>query len=154
MSITIDALFCDVDDFTKAFYPQWEKHQLENGLKKRRKSGRMTPSEIMTIIINFHQSYYKDFKNYYLHHVHQYMRKEFPKLLSYTRFLEVMPSVLVPLCAYFTHCKGQPTVLPLLTQPVSRFVIIFVFLGIRFLRGLQSEANQRWGGSMGSSYIW
>ena len=106
---TIDALFCDVDDFTKVFYPEWEKTLLESGEKKRRKSGLMTPSEIMTIIIHFHQSYYKDFKNYYLHHVHQHMRSEFPKRLSYTRFLEVMPSVLVPLYAYFVHCKGKPT---------------------------------------------
>ncbi len=48
-------------------------------------------------------------KSYYLCHVHQHLRKEFPNLLSYTRFLGVMSSVLVPLCAYFTHCKGKPT---------------------------------------------
>ena len=69
----------------------------------------MSPGELMTILINFHQSHYKDFKSYYLCHVHQHLRKEFPNLLSYTRFLGVMSSVLVPLCAYFTHCKGKPT---------------------------------------------
>lgn len=26
---TIDALFCDVDDFNKAFYPEWEKCNLK-----------------------------------------------------------------------------------------------------------------------------
>ena len=41
---TIDALFCDVDDFNKAFYPEWEKMQLENDDKKRSRKGIMMPS--------------------------------------------------------------------------------------------------------------
>lgn len=32
---------------------------------------------------------------------------EFPTLFSYTRFLKVMPSVLVPLSSFFTHVKGE-----------------------------------------------
>jgi hypothetical protein len=28
--------------------------------------------------------------------------------LSYTRFLEVLPSLIVPMCAYFTSLKGKP----------------------------------------------
>jgi len=107
--ITIDELYCDIDDFNKVFYPEWEKTLLESGEKKRCRKGFMIPSEVMTIIIHFHQSHYKDFKSYYLYHVHQYLRNEFPKLLSYTRFLEVMPSVLVPLCSYFSHCQGKST---------------------------------------------
>ncbi len=106
---TIDELYCNIDDFNQFFYPEWEKTLLESGDKKRRRQGVMSPSELMTILINFHQSHYKDFKSYYLCHVHQHLRKEFPNLLSYTRFLGVMSSVLVPLCAYFTHCKGKPT---------------------------------------------
>ena len=105
----LDALYCDVDDFNKQFYPQWEKTQIELGNKKRRKKGMMSASEIMTIIIHVHQSNYKDFKNYYLHHVHQNLRSEFPQLLSYTRFLGVMGRVLAPLCAYFGVLKGKPT---------------------------------------------
>jgi hypothetical protein len=34
--------------------------------------------------------------------------KEFPSLLNYTRFLAVMPRVIVPLDAYFTSRKGKP----------------------------------------------
>lgn len=107
--MTIEALYCDVDDFNQDFYPVWEKTLLESGEKKRRRQGQMSPSEIMTIIIHFHQSHYRSFKHYYLGHVHLYLRGEFPKLLSYTRFLEVMANVLVPLCSYLTHCQGKPT---------------------------------------------
>ena len=109
MSNNIDALYVLVDDFNQKFYPEWERTQIESGKKKRRKKGNMTPSEVMTIIIYFHMSNHKDFKNYYLGYVHQRLHKEFPRLLSYTRFLAVMPRVLVPLCALFGHLKGKPT---------------------------------------------
>ncbi len=102
-------IFCDVDDFCKVFMPEWEKTLLETGQRKRRRQGRLSSSEIMSIIILFHRSNYKDFKNFYIFYMHKHLKKAFPKLLSYTRFLEVMPKVLVPLCGYFTHLKGKPT---------------------------------------------
>ncbi len=59
---TIDELYCNIDDFNQVFYPEWEKTLLESGDKKRRRQGVMSPGELMTILINFHQSHYKDFK--------------------------------------------------------------------------------------------
>jgi len=102
-------IFCDVDDFCTVFIPEWEKTLIETGERKRRRQGRLSSSEIMSIIILFHRSNYKDFKNFYLFYMNKHLKKAFPKLLSYTRFLEVMPTVLVPLCGYFTHLKGKPT---------------------------------------------
>ena len=102
-------IFCDVDDFCNVFIPQWELQLLNDGTKKRRRSSRMSSSEIMTIIISFHISHHRDFKNYYTGYVARFLKKDFPNLLSYTRFLEVMPSVLVPLCSYFAVIKGKPT---------------------------------------------
>ncbi len=102
-------IFCDVDDFCKVFIPEWENTLIETGERKRKRQGRLSSSEIMSIIILFHRSNYKDFKNFYTFHMHNYLKKAYPKLLSYTRFLEVMPRVLVPLCGYFTHLKGKPT---------------------------------------------
>lgn len=58
----LDDIFCDVDDFCRVFIPEWEKQQLANGSRKRQRSSRMTTSEIMTIIICFHISHYRDFK--------------------------------------------------------------------------------------------
>ncbi|MEZ9233757.1 IS982 family transposase, partial [Vibrio amylolyticus] len=55
-------LFCHVDDFCQAFLPQWHKLQLETGERKRHRKGRMSESEIMTIIIAFHMSHQRDFK--------------------------------------------------------------------------------------------
>ncbi len=63
----------------------------------------------MTILILFHLSHYRDFKNFYLEHIWRYHHHDFPTLLSYTRFIRVAPSVLVPLCSYLTQLKGNPT---------------------------------------------
>lgn len=101
--------YCDVDDFSKLFFPSWQRILLENGEIKRRRACRLSPSEVMTIIIHFHQSHYRDFKNYYLHYVFRQLKAYFPELLSYTRFLALMPSVVVPMCSYLTSKLGKPT---------------------------------------------
>jgi Transposase DDE domain len=93
-------LFVSVDDFCQVFLPAWERNLLTDGSKKRCRSGQLRISEIMTIIIYFHQSHYRNFKAYYMEHVCQHLRAEFPKLVSYERFVILMPSVLGPLSAY------------------------------------------------------
>ena len=100
-------LFVSVDDFCQVFLPFWERKLLQDGSKKRRRSGELSTSEIMTIIIHFHQSHYRDFKTYYMDHVCQHLRCEFPKLVSYERFVILMPSVLGPLSAYLKSLYGR-----------------------------------------------
>ena len=63
----------------------------------------------MTILIHFHQSHYRDFKAYYTQHVCEHMRSEFPTLVSYTRFVELIPSTLPALCLYLRVRFGQVT---------------------------------------------
>jgi len=99
-------LFCHVDDFWLQFGPAWEQERLASGAKRRRRAGQLCASEIMTIMIYFHQMRYRDFKSYYTQFVQVYLRAEFPHLVSYNRFVELMPSVLVPLCAYLQSCYG------------------------------------------------
>jgi hypothetical protein len=66
-------------------------------------------SEIMTIIIAFHQNHYRNFKHFYLNQVKQQWSSAFPGLPSYQRFIEWIPSTLIPLCVYLKHCFGQYT---------------------------------------------
>ena len=102
-------LFCHVDDFWLQFGPHWERERLARGAKRRRRAGQLGASEIMTIMIYFHQMRYRDFKTYYTQFVQVYLRAEFPHLVSYQRFVELTPSVLVPLCAYLHSCYGDCT---------------------------------------------
>jgi len=101
-------LYCDVDDFCQVFLPIWEQHLLSSGQKKRQRARSLTMSETMTILIAFHQSHYRDFKAYYTEQVLKYWQREFPGLVSYNRFVEYIPCVVVPLMVYLrTCCLGQ-----------------------------------------------
>jgi hypothetical protein len=100
-------LFVDVDDFCKNFLPKWRQKLLTDGSKKRLREGQLSLSEIMTIIIYFHQSRYRTFKSYYLEHVCKYLHCEFPGLVSYERFVILMPTAFGPLCAYLKSLYGD-----------------------------------------------
>jgi len=102
-------LFCHVDDFCKAFLPHWNK-QLLSARRPRGRRPSLCISEIMTILIHFHQSNYRNFKAYYLEYVMTHLRNELPGLVSYNRFIELIPSVIVPLTHYLRHaCLGTCT---------------------------------------------
>jgi hypothetical protein len=103
-------LFCSVDDFCQDFLPVWRKQLLSAGEIQRRRERSLSMSEIMTILIHFHRSHYRDFKAYYKEYVLERLHKEFPGLVSYTRFVEFIPSVLLPLCVYLRkECLGTCT---------------------------------------------
>ncbi len=63
----------------------------------------------MTILVWFHASHDRTFKHYYFDSVLPGKRAEFPGLPSYTRFVELIPMALVPLCAYAPTRKGTIT---------------------------------------------
>jgi hypothetical protein len=63
----------------------------------------------MTLIVRFHASAYRNFKSFYTDHVMKHMAADFPHLVSYNRFVELMSSAMVPLCAYLQTRKGECT---------------------------------------------
>jgi hypothetical protein len=101
-------LFVEVDDFCQAFEARISHQQLA-GKSKRGPASTLSASEIMTIVVDFHQEGYRNFKDYYLKHVRQDMRREFPGLVSYNRFVELMSGVLLPLIAYLQSRYGECT---------------------------------------------
>lgn len=101
-------LFCDVDDFMLSFVPQWKASHLAAG-KQRERAGQLCPSEVMTILIHFHQSHYRTFKAYYTEHVQVHLTKEFPRLVSYPRFVALIPHMMLPLLAYLQTRYGAGT---------------------------------------------
>lgn len=107
---SLTELFCDVDDFCQSFVPTWRKQLLSAGEIQRQRERSLSISEIITILIHFHQSHYRNFKAYYTEYVLVRLRREFPGLVSYNRFVEFIPSVLLVLCAYLrTSCLGTCT---------------------------------------------
>ena len=104
--MSILELFCDVDDFCQRL-ATWENAKLLGVGRKRGPAPRLSMSEVMTILIHFHQSHYRDFKAYYTQHVCTHLGSEFPGLVSYTRFVELIASALNPLGYYLLSRFGQ-----------------------------------------------
>ena len=103
----IVALFGDIDDFCQTFEPRWQRHLVSEGSRQRWRETRLCLSEVMTIVVSFHQSGYRTFKDYYQRYVTLHLRWAFPHVVSYSRFVEVMAQALVPLCAYLQTRKGH-----------------------------------------------
>jgi Transposase DDE domain len=104
-------MFCDLDDFCRhqlrACSPQLSA--AGDGPPKRSRSQSLSLSEVMTILVFFHASHYRTFKHFYLAHMLEQRRGEFPALPSYNRFVELIPMTLLPLRAYLQTRQGQPT---------------------------------------------
>ena len=108
--LDLEALFCSVDAFWQVFEPLWERELLAAGRQRRRKRAtRLHPSELMTIVILFQQSNYRTFKAFYTQYVQAHLRAEFPQLVSYNRFIELLPRVLLPLAVYLSTQYGSCT---------------------------------------------
>lgn len=104
------AIFCDADDFCKA-YEEYCRNKLLMNKEEVVPKTKMALSEIMTILIMYHLSGYRTFKWYYVNHVMRYQKQDFPNLVSYNRFVEIMKYALVPLLLYtirarFGKCSG------------------------------------------------
>jgi hypothetical protein len=117
-------LYCHVDDFVTMFMPEWRKQLIEENKVKRNRVSRLSVSEMMTILIHFHQSHYRDFKSYYLLHVSQHLGTEFPNLLSYQRFVALIPTVFAPLCAYLQSQRTTTKGIAFIDQHPLLFAIL------------------------------
>ena len=103
----VETIFCFIDDFCKEFVPFYKGKLLPK--RRRTRQSIMSLSEVLTILIMFHQSHYRDFKSFYLFYICKHMKKEFPNTVSYNRFVELQKSVLLPLCYLSQMFKGEKT---------------------------------------------
>lgn len=108
--LDLTAVFCDVDDFCQTFEQAWSAQpQLPSTPGEKRCGSRMHLSEVMTIVIAFHGSGMRTFKDFYTLTVRPYWRNAFPNLVSYSRFVELMPWCLMLLCCFLNCRKGEMT---------------------------------------------
>src|SRR5258705_2865657 len=106
--MTLLELFCDVDDFYQVCAQQ-RRQLLPARVGQRVRQPYLCESEIMTILIHFHQAGYRTFKMYYTHYVQCHLQAEFPGLVSYSRFVSLMPRVVLTLWAYLLVRCGRCT---------------------------------------------
>ena len=82
-----------------------------NGKRYRNRKGRLSKSEVMTILICYHFGTYRNFKEYYQNCIRGCFHKEFPHAVSYNRFVELMPRVFCKMMLFmrlyaFGKCTG------------------------------------------------
>lgn len=61
--------------------------------RHRNRKGRLIYSEIMTILVCYHFGSFANFKHYHLFYIRQHLSGCFPDIVSYNRFVELMPRV-------------------------------------------------------------
>lgn len=109
-------LFCLVDDFCQ-HCQMYFKYEDSNALPEQAKGNKRTrnrptgiaASEIMSILVFYHMSPYKNFKMYYQHEIRHHRKKDFPHAPSYSRFIELIPRVLFGLLLLMVGLFGDCT---------------------------------------------
>jgi len=103
----ITEIFYLCDEFSKEFEKSTENYRLkpDNGKKQRNKPNRLSDSEVMTILITFHLSGTRNLKHFYLFYVCKHLQNEFPKCVSYNRFVELQQRVAMPLVLFLKLCR-------------------------------------------------
>ena len=97
----VTELFCMADDFCKFFDAMMKKYTLKSDNKRAyHRDSTMSKSEIMLIMIMFHDSGYRCLKHFYVEKVCKHLRHLFPKVVSCNRFVELEKQVAVPLALF------------------------------------------------------
>src|SRR5512143_3334796 len=104
---SLTELFYLRDDFCRRFEPAWQQRQLTSGAQKRRRRSTLSLSELMTLVVLFHQLRFRQFKRFYLDYVRRYLHAAFPTLPRYNRCVELLPRCAAPLAALFETLKGS-----------------------------------------------
>ena len=134
----VTELFCMADDFCKFFDAMMKKYTLKSDNKRAyHRDSTMSKSEIMLIMILFHDSGYRCLKHFYVEKVCKHLRHLFPKVVSNNRFVELEKQVAVPLALFIKKvllgkCTGISFVdsTPLRVCRNQRIHIHKVFKGI------------------------
>lgn len=83
-------IFIAVDDFVNSF-EQWLASRSLPLVGQPTRQPELTASEIITLLVYYHHSGYKNFQYFYERLVLSQMPTYFPQLVSYGRFIELLP---------------------------------------------------------------
>jgi len=90
------------------FFPEG-KERLLKGRGRRGPEGGLADSEVMTLVVMYHRSRFRDFKTFYRAYALGWWRRFFPDAPCYERFIAIQGRVLVPLVLFLSSRMGQKT---------------------------------------------
>ena len=102
-------VFCAVDDFCKACQPPWEAHLIGGRHQPRGPKPGLADSEIITLLLVLHSSGFKYLKNFYNSPMGEVLRRYFPGMPCYERFITLQRRAFVPLMCFMFSCMGRKT---------------------------------------------
>lgn len=111
MSDRLVEQFCEFDDFEQSVHAHYKARLLTDGAVERRHGpeGGLVDSEIMTIVVMYHGSRFKDFKTFYNNLIRGYFRAFFPGAPGYERFVTLTDRVWVLLTFFLVSRTGRKT---------------------------------------------
>lgn len=109
MNVNLDEIYVEVDDFFQRVSPKWFAWLKYQAFKKRIRPTKMSESEIITIIILFHLSHYRDFKNFYCIYVCHSLKQAFPTRVSYSQIVRLVHHVTPLLSAFLSSRLATST---------------------------------------------
>ena len=82
---------------------------LHIGQRQRTRQTALALSELLTLLVSCHWRPYRTFQHDYPEYVAVHLRPAFPQLVSYQRFVALIPRALIPLCGDRSTRKGRCT---------------------------------------------
>jgi hypothetical protein len=108
--LDLTEIFCDIDDFFRLLERVGEGvPKLPYDGEAKQYSSKLSLSEVASIVIAFHGSGFRTFKDFYTLQVLPNWKGAFPELVSYNRFVELMPWSLMGLLYFLHTCMGEMT---------------------------------------------
>lgn len=107
MKKCITTIFYLIDNFCQE-YKKWEHNKLLPSSKHRNRDGQLSLSELLTVVLYFYLSPCRDFKNYYLHFLPSKYKGYF-QLVGYSRIIQLMPRLILPLSIIMQCLFGEET---------------------------------------------
>jgi Transposase DDE domain len=99
--LDLTQIFCDVDDFYQVLDTLGQSvPQLPSETEAKPYPSKLSLSEVASIVIAFHGSGFRTFKAFYTLQVLPHWKGAFPNLVSYNRFIELMPWSLMGLVCF------------------------------------------------------
>src|SRR5436305_9270895 len=102
-------IFCERDDFCKAFQDAFESRLIGNGPGPRGPDPGQADAEIITLLLVLHSSGFKYLKNFYNSPMGEVLRRYFPGMPCCERFIALQQRAFMPLTAFLLSKLGKKT---------------------------------------------
>src|SRR5690606_28955111 len=93
----------------------------DSNTKKRNRKASLSDSEVISLLIAFHDGHFKNFKSFYTGYVLVHLKEYFPGVVSYNRFIELSHRCAVAFMLFIHYrCMGECTGISFIDSTVLR----------------------------------